>query len=74
MPRKQANELENIKKTTVSASTENSSKKKIVEKDSSDKKATKSTKKTAEKYNVPLKTFEKWITKYNKEPEYFDRN
>ena len=32
-----------------------------------------STKKTAEKYNVPLKTFEKWITKYNKEPEYFDK-
>lgn len=32
-----------------------------------------STKKTAEKYDVPLKTFEKWITKYNKDPEYFDK-
>lgn len=32
-----------------------------------------STKKTAEKYNVPLKTFEKWITKYNKELEYFNK-
>ena len=47
MPRKPATELENIKKTTVSASSENSRKKKIVEKDSPDKKATKSTKKTA---------------------------
>ena len=46
MPRKPANELENIKKTTVSVAEENFNKKKIVKKDSSDKKATKSTKKT----------------------------
>ena len=45
MPRKPANELENIKKTTVSVAEENSNKKKIVEKDTSEKKATKSTKK-----------------------------
>ena len=46
MPRKPANELKNIKKTTASVSTENSNKREIVEKDTSDKKATKSTKKT----------------------------
>lgn len=31
-----------------------------------------STKKTAEKYDVPLKTLEKWITKYNKNPKCFE--
>lgn len=44
-------------------------KKKLVEKVRLEKK---STKKTAEENNVPLKTFEKWITKYNKDPEYFE--
>ena len=34
----------------------------------------KSTSQTAKEFDIPLKTFEKWITKYNKEPEYFDRN
>ena len=33
----------------------------------------KSTKKTALENDVPLKTFEKWITKYNKDPEYFEQ-
>lgn len=27
---------------------------------------------TAQKYNVPLKTVEKWVTTYNKDPKYFD--
>ena len=31
-----------------------------------------STSKTAEKYGVPLKTLEKWITSYNKNPHCFD--
>lgn len=31
-----------------------------------------STIKTAEDYNVPLKTLEKWITAYNKNPHCFD--
>lgn len=31
-----------------------------------------STIKTAEKFNVPLKTFEKWITAYNKDNHCFD--
>ena len=31
-----------------------------------------STIKTANKYNVPLKTLEKWITTYHKNPNYFD--
>ena len=31
----------------------------------------KSTIETAEHYNVPLKTVEKWVTTYNKDPEYF---
>ena len=31
-----------------------------------------STIKTAEEFNVPLKTFEKWITAYNKDPHCFD--
>lgn len=31
-----------------------------------------STIKTAEEYNVPLKTLEKWITAYNKNPHCFD--
>jgi hypothetical protein len=32
----------------------------------------KSTIKTANEYGVPLKTLEKWITAYNKNPHYFD--
>ena len=32
----------------------------------------KSTIKTAEANGVPLKTFEKWITAFNKDPHYFD--
>lgn len=32
----------------------------------------KSTIKTAEEYSVPLKTFEKWITSFNKDPHCFD--
>lgn len=31
-----------------------------------------STIKTAEEFNVPLKTLEKWITAYNKNPHCFD--
>lgn len=31
-----------------------------------------STIKTAEEYNIPLKTLEKWITAYNKDNHYFD--
>lgn len=31
-----------------------------------------STIKTAQKYNIPLKTLEKWITAYNKNPHIFD--
>ena len=31
-----------------------------------------STIKIAEEFNVPLKTFEKWITAYNKDPHCFD--
>ena len=31
----------------------------------------KSTSKTAQKYEVPLKTVEKWVTKYNKNPDIF---
>lgn len=31
-----------------------------------------STIKTAEKYNIPLKTLEKWITAYNKDSHCFD--
>lgn len=34
----------------------------------------KSTIKTAEKYNVPLKTFEKWITAYRKNIHCFDND
>lgn len=30
-----------------------------------------STKKTAEKYDIPLKTVEKWITAYNKDKNVF---
>lgn len=29
---------------------------------------------TAKKLNIPLKTFEKWITAYNKNPRVFDSN
>ena len=32
-----------------------------------------STVEVAEHYNVPLKTVEKWVTAYNKEPECFNR-
>lgn len=32
-----------------------------------------STMETAEHYNVPLKTVEKWVTAYNKDSEYFTR-
>lgn len=32
-----------------------------------------STIQTAEKYGVPLKTLEKWITAYRKNPKYYDR-
>ena len=32
----------------------------------------KSTIKTAEEFSIPLKTFEKWITAFNKNPECFD--
>lgn len=28
---------------------------------------------TAQKYSVPLKTVEKWVTQYNKDPEHFNR-
>lgn len=31
-----------------------------------------STIRTAEEYNIPLKTLEKWITSYNKDPRCFD--
>lgn len=31
-----------------------------------------STIKTASEYNIPLKTIEKWITAYNKDPRVFD--
>ena len=31
-----------------------------------------STIKTAEEYNIPLKTLEKWITSYNKDSKVFD--
>lgn len=31
-----------------------------------------STMDTAQKLNIPLKTFEKWITAYNKNPKVFD--
>ena len=31
------------------------------------------TKKTAEKLNIPLKTLEKWITAYNKDPNVFNK-
>lgn len=31
-----------------------------------------STIKTAEKFNIPLKTLEKWITAYNKDPKCFN--
>ena len=34
----------------------------------------KSTIKTAEDYSIPLKTLEKWITSYNKNPNCFDFN
>lgn len=30
--------------------------------------------KTAEKYEIPLKTLEKWITAYNKNPCCFDKS
>jgi len=33
-----------------------------------------STIKTAEEFNVPLKTLEKWITAYNKDEHCFDEN
>ena len=33
-----------------------------------------STMKTAEDLNIPLKTFEKWITNYNKNPKYYDND
>lgn len=33
----------------------------------------KSTQKTAEEMDIPLKTVEKWITAYHKNPECFDR-
>lgn len=50
MPRKPANELENIKNTTMSVPAENSNKKKPVKKNSSEKKATSATaKKTTSK-------------------------
>lgn len=32
-----------------------------------------STIRTAEKYNVPIKTLEKWITEYRKNPSCFDK-
>ena len=32
----------------------------------------KSTKRTAEGFNIPLKTVEKWITKYNKDPNVYN--
>ena len=32
-----------------------------------------STIKTAEEFNVPLKTLEKWITAFNKNSHYFDK-
>lgn len=31
-----------------------------------------STSAVAKKYNIPLKTLEKWITAYNKDPKYYD--
>ena len=31
-----------------------------------------STIKTAKQFNIPLKTFEKWITNYNKNPKCYD--
>ena len=31
-----------------------------------------STSKTAEQFDIPLKTLEKWITAYNKNPNIFD--
>lgn len=34
----------------------------------------KSTIKTAQEYNIPLKTLEKWITAYNKNHNVFDSN
>ena len=33
-----------------------------------------STIKTAEQFNIPLKTLEKWITAYNKDKHVFDKN
>jgi len=33
-----------------------------------------STIETAKNLNIPLKTFEKWITAYNKNPHVFDQN
>lgn len=33
-----------------------------------------STSKTAEQFDVPLKTLEKWITAYNKDSKVFDSN
>lgn len=33
-----------------------------------------STVRTAERFTVPLKTFEKWITAYNKDSKVFDAN
>lgn len=32
----------------------------------------KSTSKTAQKYNIPLKTVENWVTAYNKDPHVFE--
>lgn len=32
----------------------------------------KSTSKTAKEYNIPLKTVEKWVTKYNKDPNVYN--
>lgn len=32
-----------------------------------------STTKTANEFGIPLKTLEKWITTYNKNPHYFDK-
>lgn len=36
--------------------------------------AKESTIETANNLNIPLKTFEKWITAYNKNPKIFDSN
>ena len=33
-----------------------------------------STIKTAEQFDIPLKTLEKWITSYNKDRHVFDKN